>query len=321
MPEDKLVSAIITTHDREPQMVVRAVKSVLRQTYKNIEIIIVDDSTPTFHLREKVESCVRGLSDKITYLKHDTCKGACIARNTGLDHAHGYFVGFLDDDDEWMPEKIEKQVKGFSDDSIGMVYGGILYIDEVKRKKSFEANKFNKDKMFEILLRRNIIGSSSNPLIKKECIEKVGSFDALMSSSQDYDLWLRIAKRYSINYVDAPLLKYHIHSGYRITEDAGRKSKGLERLIYKNRKFLNRDDEAWYLQNTRLVYYYALDRKRKKALSLWCACVKKMPKKIISNINLLIFIAIRFDIYETVRKRLAPIYHKIKDDLLVKKKN
>ena len=317
----ELVSAIITTHNRKPEMVVRAVKSVLRQTYKNIEIIIVDDSSPDFIQRKTVENSVCSLSDKIVYIKNDVCQGACAARNTGLKYAHGEYVGFLDDDDEWRYDKIEKQLAAFTDDSIAMVYSGILYVDEVNRRKFYEDNQYEKGKMFELLLRSNIIGSTSNPLIKKQCINDVGGFDVSMQSSQDYDLWIRIARKYQINYVDAPLLKYHIHSGYRITEDAGRKSKGLERLIYKNRKFLNRDDEAWYLQNTRLVYYYALDRKRKKALSLWCACVKKMPKKIISNINLLIFIAIRFDIYETVRKRLAPIYHKIKDDLLVKKKN
>ena len=229
----ELVSAIITTHNRKPEMVVRAVKSVLRQTYKNIEIIIVDDSSPDFIQRKTVENSVCSLSDKIVYIKNDVCQGACAARNTGLKYAHGEYVGFLDDDDEWRYDKIEKQLAAFTDDSIAMVYSGILYVDEVNRRKFYEDNQYEKGKMFELLLRSNIIGSTSNPLIKKQCINDVGGFDVSMQSSQDYDLWIRIARKYQINYVDAPLVKYHLHPGYRITEDMDRKIKGTEHLLQK----------------------------------------------------------------------------------------
>ena len=108
-----LVSAIITTHNRGPDMVLRAVNSVLGQTYQNIEVIVVDDSLPSFAQRAEVERSVRSISDSILYLKHEACKGACAARNTGLNHAKGIYVGFLDDDDEWVPMKIEEQLKGF----------------------------------------------------------------------------------------------------------------------------------------------------------------------------------------------------------------
>ena len=124
-----LVSAIITTHNREPDMVLCAVKSVLSQTYQNIELIVVDDSSPSFAQRAEVERSVRSASDDILYLKHEVCQGACAARNTGLSHARGYYIGFLDDDDEWLSTKIEEQLKGFSDDNIALVYGRIIFFD------------------------------------------------------------------------------------------------------------------------------------------------------------------------------------------------
>ena len=78
-----LVSVIITTHNREPDLVLRAVYSVLNQTYQNIELIVVDDSSPSFAQRAEVEQKVLSVSNDILYLKHEVCQGACAARNTG----------------------------------------------------------------------------------------------------------------------------------------------------------------------------------------------------------------------------------------------
>ena len=106
----ELVTAIITTHKREPEIVERALKSILAQTYKNIEIIVVDDSPESFESRKAVkDSVTRYTNQNVKYVQHDECKGACAARNTGLYMAKGEYVAFLDDDDEWLPEKIEKQ--------------------------------------------------------------------------------------------------------------------------------------------------------------------------------------------------------------------
>ena len=307
MNSKELVSAIITTHNRKPEMVVRAVKSVLRQTYKNIEIIIVDDSSPDFIQRKTVENSVCSLSDKIVYIKNDVCQGACAARNTGLKYAHGEYVGFLDDDDEWRYDKIEKQLAAFNDDSIAMVYSGILYVDEVNRRKFYEDNQYEKGKMFELLLRSNIIGSTSNPLIKKQCINDVGGFDVSMQSSQDYDLWIRISRKYQINYVDAPLVKYHLHPGYRITEDMDRKIKGTEHLLQKYSRYINRNSETWYVQHARLIMYYRKKHDMKSALSIWLACVKKKPLKILANIKYLLIVITGIDFSALIRTYLKDL--------------
>ena len=259
---DPLVSAIMTTHNREPDMVLRAVYSVLNQTHQNMELIVVDDSSPSFARRAEVEQSVRSVSDDILYLKHEVCQGPCAARNTGLRHAKGTYVGFLDDDDEWMPTKVEEQLRGFHDENT------------------------------EKLLRFNFIGPTSGPLIKKECIDAVGGFDVLMESSQDYDLWLRLAMKYPIQYIDIPLLRCHIHSGKRIMTDDEKRIRGVERILSKYAEYFNADRNAWYSRGIILMPHYLNVFGRKKALALWFSCVKKCPEKISYNFKLLATIII-----------------------------
>ena len=129
----ELVSAIITTHNRSPETVLRAVNSVLSQTYEKIELIVVDDSTSDYSQRQDVENSVREASDRVLYIKHPTSRGANAARNTGLAHAKGYYVAFLDDDDEWSLNKIEEQLKCFTDNSFALVYCGMVIIDDKKK--------------------------------------------------------------------------------------------------------------------------------------------------------------------------------------------
>ena len=105
-----LVTAVITTHKRTPELVERALKSILAQTYENIEVFVIDDSPEEYELRSAVKNMIESYAEKnVTYIAHDKCMGACAARNTGLEAAKGEFIGFLDDDDEWLPTKLEKQ--------------------------------------------------------------------------------------------------------------------------------------------------------------------------------------------------------------------
>ena len=308
--DEPLVSAIITTHNREPGLVLRAVNSVLNQTYQNIELIVVDDSSPSFTQREEVERSIRSISDDIVYLKHEFCQGACAARNTGLNHANGYYVGFLDDDDEWVPTKIEEQIKGFCDNNIGLVYSQIILIDDENHTERLGAPRHENGYVFEKLLKRNIIGSTSNPLIKKDCLESVGGFDALMESCQDYDLWLRIALKYPVQIIDAPLLIYHIHPGKRISTDDKKRINGIERIFSKYADYFKNDNEAWYARSIMLIPHYQKLYGRKKALALWISCVKKCPGKIPDNFKKLVAIVFGIDSYSYAR--LVALYHMLR---------
>lgn len=290
-----LVSAIITTHNREQDMVIRAVKSVLNQTYPHIELIVVDDSTPSFAQRAEVERSVCGLSADIIYVKHEVCQGACAARNTGLSRAKGRYVSFLDDDDEWMPTKIEEQLKGFIDDDVALAYSQLIVIYDEDHEECLGTAREANGYVFEKLLKRNVIGPTSNPLIKKECIEAVGGFDVMMESCQDYDLWLRLAMRYPVRYVDAPLLRHHFHAGERISKSNEKRIKGIERILEKYADYYSKDNVAYYRRCSKLIPHYLIFSGRKKALALWFSCVRKCPGYISINLKKLAMIILRID--------------------------
>ena len=303
----ELVSAIITTHNRSTETVLRAVNSVLSQTYENMELIVVDDSTSEYPHRQDVENTVRGASDRILYIKHPTSRGANAARNTGLAYAKGYYVAFLDDDDEWSPNKIEEQLKGFTDNTIALVYCGMVIINEKQDKRRERKSPFKKGYVYNELLKKNFIGSTSNPLLKRACIDRVGYFDIDLRSSQDYDLWLRLAKQYAVNYIEKPLLFYHIHNNARITTDFDKQISGKERIIEKYYDDIERNNKIWHMKHMTLVVLYAHKRLRKKAFSLWIRCVKKCPSEIIDHSKLLLLILFGFDTFP------YNIYKKAKD--------
>ena len=114
-----LVSVIIPTHNRA-DLVPLAIQSVLQQTYTNLECIVVDDAST-----DNTEETVRTIIDeRIIYLRHENNKHASAARNTGIKYARGEFIAFLDDDDEWLPTKLEKQVPFLLNlhEKVGMIY-------------------------------------------------------------------------------------------------------------------------------------------------------------------------------------------------------
>ena len=116
---NELVSVVIPTHNRA-DLLPRAIDSVLNQTYSNFEIIVVSDGST-----DNTEEVVKSYSDKdsrIRFIGYSPARGGNIARNTGIEAAKGEYVAFLDDDDEWMPEKLKKQIKVMeSNPDIGLV--------------------------------------------------------------------------------------------------------------------------------------------------------------------------------------------------------
>ena len=290
-----LVSAIITTYNRAPSIVLRAVNSVLNQTYKKIEIIVVDDSTNDYSERDEVEKAIHKASDGILYIRHETNKGGCAARNTGLSYAKGFYVAFLDDDDEWLPEKIAEQIKGFSDDDIALVYCGCTIIDQIRNVSYEQPNRYQRGYVFGSLLQYNFIGNTSNPLLKTECVVEVGCFDEKMMSSQDSDLWLRITKKYPANCIEKPLLNYYAHKDERISTNLDKKIAGQERLNEKYDDEISKDKETWYLRHIRLIPLYIRKGWKRKAFCTWWYCISKSPKSITRNIKLLFLVLFGFD--------------------------
>jgi glycosyltransferase involved in cell wall biosynthesis len=223
------VSVIIPTHNRA-NLLERAIRSVLVQTFEDFELLIVDDAS-TDNTHEIVES----IGDtRIRYIRLKKNSGAPIARNTGIKKSRGKFIAFLDDDDEWLPIRLEAQLKKFEklDDSFGVVYGGFYYVSQESGKiLGKNIPKFRGD-VHQYLLKENFIGSPTL-LIKRKCFKKAGLFDPKLTSSQDWDMWLRIAKHYKFDYVADIVAKYYVH-GRQISFNMNKYIPGRERFVRKH---------------------------------------------------------------------------------------
>jgi len=189
-PAKPLVTVIIPTYNRA-SIVGRAIRSVLGQTYPNWELLVVDDASTDGTERE-----VRSYSDeRITYIRHHQNRRVSAARNTGIRSAQGEYVSFLDDDDEWLPEKLAKEVEVFrnSDPEVGLVYTGKTVYDENGRVLRVLMPTLS-GWVYDAMLDRHFIGSPSRVTVKKQVLERVAGFDETFVNCQDYDLWLRVAK-------------------------------------------------------------------------------------------------------------------------------
>ena len=281
-----LVTAVITTHKREPAVVERALKSILAQTHTNMEVIVVDDSPADFPLREAVGRMVKGYG--VTYIPHEKCQGACVARNTGLAHANGDFIAFLDDDDEWKPEKIELQLAAFTDDDIALVYCNHEVLDETTGTRTAQSHLCRKGRVYGELIVDNFIGSTSFPLLRTSALREIGGFDPLMLSAQDYDVWLRLSEKFTVSHVEEPLVIYHVHAGEQISKSFKKKIGGMERINEKNAAYLRKNRRARWFRNLKLVPMYAGDGQLGKALKIWWRMAFTCPGQVKENLRYLV---------------------------------
>lgn len=285
-----MVSVVITTCGREPDILRRAIDSVLCQTYSDWELIVVDDSPQDYVQRDEIRQTVETIGrsaegSRIRYIAHEVNRGACAARNTGLAAAGGEYIAYLDDDDEWLPEKLNIQVQKAREagPDVALIYCG-SYVqvdgtDQVVLRKQVYCRGY----IFDSLILENYIGSTSFPLMRTECLREIGGFDILMQSAQDADVWLRLAARYQIDYVEDPLVCYHRHGGARITTNVEKKIAGMERLNEKNQAYLSEHPQAFCIRNMKLACVYAKGGKFGKALRTWGKGAAKCPWKFIQN--------------------------------------
>jgi len=205
MPE--LVSVIIPTYNRA-QWLTEAIDSVLEQTYPNIELIMVNDGST-----DNTDEVVQPYKGRLIYVKQEN-SGCGAAVNTGLKHAKGEYITRLDDDDQFLPDKVAMQVEAFrKHPNVGLI-GGPCYLmdgngDIVGTRKT---PNYNKHGIFITLL-RHCIFAQPTAMVRRECHDKVGYYKN--TYAQDYDMWLRIARYYDVHIINQPLAKYRVHNSNR----------------------------------------------------------------------------------------------------------
>ncbi len=229
-----LVSIIIPTYGRS-EMLQRAIMSVLNQTYKHIEIIVVDDNDADSDYRRETETSLAKYSnnDKVVYIKHEKNAGGCVARNTGIKLAKGDFIGFLDDDDEWLPEFIVKHLEVMSNGA-DIVYCNFYSVDSDKdHNKLTVVSENKKGDVFNDLLQGWCPSTTSMFLVRKECFETSGYFDESLQSFQDYDKWLSIAKNHKFDYCDEYLMIKYQHGFEQLARNPVKRQHALDTLTKK----------------------------------------------------------------------------------------
>ncbi|MGD0781137.1 MAG: glycosyltransferase family 2 protein [Dehalococcoidales bacterium] len=200
-----LVSAIIPTYN-SAHLLTRALESTIGQTYQNVEIIVVDDGST-----DNTEDIVRNYGKRVKYRRLPHAGLPAVPRNAGLQLAQGEYIAFLDADDAWQPEKLEKQVEVIcSDKNIGLVCTNTLRESKSRSRPYFPAGTIARRNSFSFLLRENFIITSS-VLTRHEILSQQKGFceDILFKAIEDYDLWLRIALNHDIYFIDELLTIYH----------------------------------------------------------------------------------------------------------------
>lgn len=282
-----MVSVVITTCGREPDILRRAMESVMRQTYSDWEMLVVDDSPSNYTLRDAVRETVERIrqtakeqgGNSIRYIAHEVNGGACVARNTGLAAAKGEYIAYLDDDDEWLPDKLALQVQKAREagDGVALIYCGSYVKRDGADKAVLRKQEYHRGRVYDSLILENYIGSTSFPLMRTDCLREIGGFDPQMQSAQDADVWLRLASRYEVDYVEEPLVCYHIHGGERITTNIDKKISGLQRINEKNRDYLSEHPRAFCIRNMRLARMYAKGGQLGRALHIWGKAALRYP--------------------------------------------
>lgn len=203
---EPLISVVIPTYNRE-KTILRALNSVLRQTYSNIEAIVVDDGS-TDSTAQIVGNCA---DERVRLISFSSNQGANKARNVGISEAKGEYIAFQDSDDEWMEDKLEKQLAHMLETSVKAVYCPYILFDAGKTSivpEYYRNQDIYEKNVAEVLKKTNIVGTPTL-MVKRELFSTIGMFDEDMKRRQDYEFIIRLAKQEPIGYVKEPLVKVY----------------------------------------------------------------------------------------------------------------
>ena len=202
-----MISIIIPTHNRAASLT-RAVNSVRNQEYKDFELIVVSDGST-----DETDAIMKDYTEKdrrIKYCHYMHAQGANHARNVGVMESSGEYIAFLDDDDEWHPTKLTKQLQVFEGDKrIGLVYSAIRIIIQDKGIQYLSIPEASGDLSREILF-HNCIKTTSSVMLKRNVFELAGGFDEKLPAMQDYDLWIRCLQITEVGCIREPLVNYYV---------------------------------------------------------------------------------------------------------------
>lgn len=226
------VSIIIPTYNRA-RLVGRAIQSALDQTYQDFEVIVIDDGST-----DNTEEIVKSINDpRIRYVRHSENRGGSAARNTGIKVAHGEYIAFLDSDDEWLPEKLQHQLKILreADEEVGLVYSGFVRVYPDGKVKG------HRD-----VAKGISIGFPSRWLVKSKVLESIEGFDETLPALTDTEISIRIRQKYAVLYDPSIMMRYYVTEN-SVCRNVKSIRSATDKLIGKYADVVTRDELAnWY---------------------------------------------------------------------------
>ena len=232
-----------------------AVDSVINQTFKNFELVIVDDAST-----DNTKDVVHTIEDqRIQYCQHEQNRGAPAARNTGIKTANGEYIAFIDSDDEWHSRKLECQVRKFeeSPSKVGAVYTG--FYKQFNNKRELGRIPSKRGDIFENQLMQDWVNPTSTVMVRAECFDTVGDFAVELSARQDYEMWIRISREYEFEYIKEPLVTLHTDGSSRISDDTKKRMEAHKMVL----EMIEDDIQSLPLRRRRQAFaiqYYTMGR-------------------------------------------------------------
>ncbi len=255
------VSVIVPTHNRA-HTIRRCLDSALGQSISPYEVIVVDDAST-----DNTTSVVKAISDeRLRLITMPSCKGAQAARNVGIKNAKGDHIAFLDSDDEWVPEKLEWQIKEMAKmEKPCVIHGaGWVYKEQDNTREMFRIPRLNGFVYKELL-------AHPGPLypclfVPKTNLAEIGFLDEKTPSYQEWDISIALAKQLDFVFIDKPLMIYHIHEGDSISKNGVKEAEGWQYIVEKYRaeilKNLGNKILAQHYSRIATLYLKAGERQR-----------------------------------------------------------
>jgi glycosyltransferase involved in cell wall biosynthesis len=246
------VSVIIPTHKR-PHFLNRAVDSVLAQTYSNIEIVVVDDNAPDSDDRKHTSVAMRRYKNnrRVIYVQNERPLGGGPARNKGIECSTGSYITFLDDDDIYLPQKVEVQLRFMLENDLEMSFTDVYLHDNNDKLFEYRRHNYVTDCSNDELMRQHILhslGPTSTFMVKRSSILAAGGFSDVPMGQDFMLMWRMIEFDTKIGYLPVSYIIQYLHDGERIS--LGQNKINGENRLYKlkqTKSYMLSDEEKRYL--------------------------------------------------------------------------
>lgn len=227
--QKELISCVIPTYKRSDSLL-RAVESILKQTYTNFEILIVDDNEPNDKFSLEVQKKLDLITDeRVHYLQQERHINGAAARNFGIKHAKGEYIALLDDDDEWLPEKLEKQIQVLKE--LDESYGAVTCLAHIYKNGEIMRTTppYSEDNLHKKVLEHSVSIFTDTVLFRKSHLDKASYFNESLQRHQDLQLFTDFLAHYKMKPINQPMVVIH-------TDDASNRP-DTKKLIHVKERF------------------------------------------------------------------------------------